>query len=110
MITFEVTDYVTSEMDGSVDVCVTVLNGVLVSSLTVNIDLLPSTAIGKTNPYTIGEYDRFLLYKTNRNKLHIAPSPSMVVLDRDGGGGLGLSVYIRKLSFHLLLVEFANPH
>ena len=29
------------------DVCVTVLNGILVNSLTVNIDLLPSTAIGK---------------------------------------------------------------
>ena len=47
VITFEETDYVTSEMDGSVDVCVTVLNGILVNSLTVNIDLLPSTALGK---------------------------------------------------------------
>ena len=26
-------------------------------------------------------------------------SPSTVVLGRDGGGGLALSVYIRKLSF-----------
>ena len=51
MIRFEETEYVTSEMDGSVDVCVTVLNGVLVNNLTVNIDLLPSTAIGNNNNF-----------------------------------------------------------
>jgi hypothetical protein len=45
VIRFEETDYVTSEMDGSVDICVTVLNGILVNNLTVNIDLLPSTAV-----------------------------------------------------------------
>ena len=47
MITFEETEYITSEMDGSVDICVAVLNGILVNNLTVNIDLLPSTAVGK---------------------------------------------------------------
>ena len=46
MIRFEEDEYVTSESDGSVDVCVTASNGNVVSDLTVSIDLLPSTAIG----------------------------------------------------------------
>ena len=44
---FEKTEYLTSEMEGSVDVCVTVRNGILTFNLPVFIDLLPSTAAGK---------------------------------------------------------------
>ena len=47
MIGFEQPDYRTSEMVGSVDVCVTVRNGILTFNLSVLIDLLPSTATGK---------------------------------------------------------------
>ena len=47
MIGFEQLDYSTSEMEGSVDVCATVRNGILTFNLSVFIDLLPSSAAGK---------------------------------------------------------------
>ena len=45
-ITFEETVYSTSEIAGIVAVCVTATSGILSFNLPVNIDLLPSTAIG----------------------------------------------------------------
>ena len=47
MIGFEQVNYLTSETEGSVDVCVTVRNGILTFNLSILIDLLPSTAAGK---------------------------------------------------------------
>ena len=46
-IGFEEDEYVISEFQPELEVCVTVTNGNVTSNLAVNIDLLPSTAVGR---------------------------------------------------------------
>ena len=46
-IRFEQERYTTSEAAGSIDVCITVLTGPVIDSLTVAIEMMPSSATGK---------------------------------------------------------------
>ena len=46
-ISFEQEQYTTSEAAGSIDVCITVLTGPVIDSLTVAIEMMPSSATGK---------------------------------------------------------------
>ena len=46
-IRFEQERYTTSEAAGSIDVCITVLTGPVIDSLTVTIEIMPSSATGK---------------------------------------------------------------
>ena len=62
MIGFEQANYDTSEIEGSVEVCIDVRNGDLVTDLTVELTVLPSsTAIGMYNKQSI-IYVSWVLY------------------------------------------------
>ena len=67
LIGYEQVSYITSETEGSVDVCVTVRNGVLNSNLSVFIDLLTSTATGMYRK------QKSILYSHNEKALKCKP-------------------------------------